>query len=198
MGGKQDGPALLGVVPDCRPEVATTLDVHARGWLVEDHQGRIRQQRQGEPQALLLATGTLAHDPAGDFRDPGSLENLVHGPGLGKHRGGQLDRLANGQVLEQTAGLHDRGNQAARDRGGRGHSEDADRALIRAAQAQDHVDRCRLARPVRPEEGGDLAKLETEVDAVDGTHGPEATSDAHQLEGRYCPDHRTALNTPSS
>ena len=52
---EQHCPALLGVLPDGRPEVAPALDVHPGGRLVEHQQLGIGQQRHGEPQPLLLA-----------------------------------------------------------------------------------------------------------------------------------------------
>ena len=76
---------------------------------------RVGQQRHREPQPLLLAAGALADPAVGDVGDAGALEHLVDRAGVREQRRGQLDGLADGEVLEQAAGLHDRGDQAVGD-----------------------------------------------------------------------------------
>ena len=49
-------------------------------------------------------------------------------------------------------------------------AQDLERAAIRRTQALEHLDRRRLARPVRAEEAEDLAAPDLERDTVDGVH----------------------------
>ena len=53
------------------------------------------------------------------------------------------------------------------------HPEDARIAAGGAAEPQDHVDRCRLARAVRAQEGDDLSGADGQVGAVNGGDGTE-------------------------
>src|SRR4051794_16142576 len=101
VGREDDGPAALGVGPDGAPELAAPLDVHPGGGLVEDEQLRLGQQRHGEAQPLLLAAGTLADPPARDLGQPGAVQHLGDRPGVREQRRGELDDLADGEVLEQ-------------------------------------------------------------------------------------------------
>jgi hypothetical protein len=61
---EDDRPARRGVIADGLPEVAPALHVHSLGRLVEDEQLRIRDQRHGEPQPLLLSPRALPDPPA--------------------------------------------------------------------------------------------------------------------------------------
>ena len=61
--------------------------------------------------------------------------------------------------------------------------EHADGALVGLPEAQDHVDRRRLAGAVGAEQRGDLAELEMQVDAIDGPDGAEGPMDAGELDG---------------
>ena len=78
MGGEQHRSAALGVAPDGGPEVAPALDVHPGRGLVEGHQRRVRQQRQGEPEALLLSARAFPDEAIGEVADPRPVEHLVH------------------------------------------------------------------------------------------------------------------------
>ena len=183
VGGEQDRPAPLRVATDGGPEVAAALDVHPGGGLVEGHQGGVGQQGHGEPQALLLAARALPDEAVGEMADARPFEDFVHGSRFCVDRGSQAEGLAHREVLEQTARLQHRGDEAARDGRGRRHPEDADRALIGLAKAQDHVDRGRLAGSVGAEQRGDLTDLEVKVDAVDRPHGAKAAVHVVQLDG---------------
>src|SRR4051794_2233913 len=96
---EHDGPAALRVGPDGVPELAPPLDVHPGRGLVEDEQLRLRQQGHGEPQPLLLAAGALADPPVGDLGEAGALEDLGDRAGVREQRGGELDGLADSEVL---------------------------------------------------------------------------------------------------
>ena len=50
---------------------------------------------------------------------PRPLEHFVHRTGVREEGGGQPNGLAHGKVLEQSAGLHDGGDEAAGDSGTR-------------------------------------------------------------------------------
>ena len=83
----------VGVLPDGRPEVAATLDVHAGRRLVEDEQLGVGQQGHREAQPLLLAARALADHAVADVADAGPLQDLVDRSGLREQRRGQLHRL---------------------------------------------------------------------------------------------------------
>ena len=128
--------ALLGVLADGRPEVAPPGDVHARGGLVEDEQLGVGQQRHREPQPLLLAARALAHPAVGDVGDAGPLQHLGHRTGVAEQAGGQPQRLLDGEVLEQAAGLHDRRDEPVADRVLRLHAVDRTLPVVGPGQAR--------------------------------------------------------------
>ncbi|HET9071682.1 MAG TPA: hypothetical protein VFN60_07180 [Acidimicrobiales bacterium] len=185
VGGEQDRAAGVGVVADRRPEVPPPLDVHALGRLVEDQQRRVRQQRHGEADPLLLPTGALAHHPPGDVGDPGPPHDLVHRAGGGEQVRGVLDDLGDGQVPQEPAVLHDRRHQAVADRVARVEAEDPGAAGGGRLQAEDQVDGGGLAGTVGPEEGHDLPGGDLQVDAGDGVDVPEPLLDTAQGDGRF-------------
>ena len=74
---------------------------------------------------------------------------------------------AHGEVLEQAAGLHHRGDESARDGLPWLHAEDFRRARGRPGQPQDDVDGGGLARAVGPEERDDLPRRDVQVDVPD-------------------------------
>ena len=93
------------------------------------------------------------------------------------------DGLADGEVLEQAAGLHHRRDEAAGDGLAGLDAEHLDRARGGLRQAEDHVDGRGLAGAVGAEEGHDLAGLELEVDAADGVHVTEVLGHPGQAYG---------------
>ena len=183
VGGEQHRAAAFRIAADGGPEVTPALDVHPRRGLVEGHQRRVRQQCQGEPEALLLSAGAFPHKSIGEVADPRPVEHLVHGSRFGIDRSGQANGLPHGEVLEQAARLHDGRHETPRDGRGRRHPEHLDSPLIGLTEAQDHVDRGGLAGSVRAKERGDLTELEVKIDAVDGVHGAEAPMHVLQVDG---------------
>jgi hypothetical protein len=165
---------VANVGADSAPEAAPALDVHAGGRLVEDQQLGLGQQRHREPQALLLSAGALAHPPVGDVGDAGPLEDLGHRAGVREQRRSQLDGLGDGELLEQTAGLHHRGDQAAGDGSAGRQAVDLDAARVGSRQPQHHVDGRGLPGTVRAEERDHLTRLDGEVQAVDRGDRAEA------------------------
>lgn len=155
----------------------------------------VGHERHREPHALLFAPGALAEAPVGEVGDAGGGEDVVDGPGVGEQGGDVLDALAHRQILEQSAGLHDGGDEATRDGRVRRHAEDADAARRRFAQAEDHVDRRRLARTVGAEERDDLAGRDLEVDPTDGLDAPVLAGKGlrHAGEGDGCVVHASSL-----
>ena len=121
--------------------------------------------------------------------DAGSFQDLIDGTRIGVQRRRQPNRLAHRDVLEQAARLHDRAHETPRDGRGRGQAEHAHGPLVRLSEAQDHVDRGRLAGAVGAQQRGDLTELELKVDAIDGPHRTERPMHVAQLDRgwRSCP-----------
>jgi len=80
--------------------------------------------------------------------------------------------------------------------------------VIGCPEAQDHVDRRRLARTVRAEEGRDLAELEPQVDPIHRTDRAEAPMNVAELDGnswarnclgrRFDPKHVVECTEPAA
>ena len=100
-----------------------------------------------------------------------------------EQRAGQLERLPDGDVLEEAGGLHHRGDEAVRDGAARGLAEHGDRAGGRFGEAEDHVDGRGLTGAVRPEEGDDLAGPDFQVDAPDRVDGAEVLPQTGRRDG---------------
>lgn len=154
----------------------------------------VGHERHREPHALLFDPGALAEASVGEVGEVGGREDVVDGPGVGKQGGDVLDALAHRQFLEQSAGLHDGGDEATCDGRVRRHAEDADATRRRFAQAEDDVDR-RLARTVRAEERDDLAGRDLEVDPTGVLDAPVLAGEGlrHAGEGDGCVAHASSL-----
>ena len=117
--------------------------------------------------------------------DAGRPQDLVDRARVGEEARGVRHGLADREVLEQAAGLHHRGDEAAGDRLARLEAEHLDRAGRGLREPEDHVDGRGLAGAVGAEEGDDLALLEGQVDAADGVDGAEVLGDPGDLDGGH-------------
>ena len=187
---EEDGAPAGGVLTDGRPEVAPPGDVHPGGRLVEDEQLGVGQQGHGEPEPLLLAAGALVDPPVADVRDTGPLHHPVDGDVVDEERAGQLEGLADADVLEQPGRLHDGGDEAVRDGAPRALPEHGDGAGGGVGEAEDHVDRRGLAGAVGAEERDDLPLPDLQVDAADGVDRAEVLAQSRRRDGEVgAPEH---------
>jgi hypothetical protein len=160
------------------PERAASLDVHRDGGLVEDEQVGIRDERDREAGPLRLASRELLCSAVGDLLDAGEPDGLLHGEGRRIERRHHLEQLAHREVAEERAGLEHRARSPGRDRVARRLAEEHRPTIVGLEQAEQHVDRRRLARAVRPEERDGLARLDREVDLANRADGA-----VHAVEG---------------
>lgn len=202
--GEQDRTALGGLLAHGRPERLAGGDVHAGGRLVEDDQVVGPGGRQREADALLLAARELVDLAVGYLRDPGAVHDLGDRVRLGVQVAAELDQLAYGHVLHQAAALQHRADLAGVD-GLRGrHAEEADRAGVGVAQAEQQVEGGGLAGAVGAEQGDRLTGVQPQRQVGHGTDVAVAlvhVLEAHHglcgpLGGRCCLRHGSRFAQP--
>ena len=197
--GEDDGATPLGLGLHRLPELLAGAHVHAGGGLVEQQQVRFGQQGEREAQPLLLAAGALAHLAARDAGGAGALQRRVDGDVRGVAGGDHGDGFADGQVVEQAAGLEHGAHATGAHGGLRGPAQNGESARGRGREPQHHVEERGLAGAVGTQERDDLAALDLEVDAGDRMDGPrtgaEVPMDTRRVEGcgRGCCVHASSL-----
>jgi hypothetical protein len=177
VGGEQDGLAAGGELAHGPPEAVAALDVHCHSRLVEHQQGRVADDRHGEAHALGLPAGELLRALAGDLAQAGELQHLVHLQRLWVQRGHHLDQLAHGQVADQRARLQHRADRPPSDGLAGPSTEHRHRALVGLEQAEEHVDRGRLAGAVGTEQGDGLTRRDAHVHAPHGADRPRGSAE---------------------
>ncbi|HEY8858910.1 MAG TPA: hypothetical protein VIM27_05610, partial [Gaiellales bacterium] len=150
------------------PTIAPALDVHGHRWLVQHQQVGVADERDGEARTLGLAAGELLRPALGDRLDSDQLEHLLDRQGVGVQAGHHREQLAHGEIAYELPGLEHRADRAVHDRLGGRPAEERDRAAVRSRQAEQHVDRRRLAGAVRAEQRDRLARCHRDVDAAHG------------------------------
>ena len=106
---------------------------------------------------------------------PVERDDLVDIERIGKQRRHQHDQLADGEVADQGAGLEHPSHQSRVDGLARRPAEDADGSAVRLGEAEQHVDRRRLARAVGPEQRHGLpGAIVTSIPLTAGTGPPGA------------------------
>jgi len=183
-------PRLLVQLPDVVPDVAARLGVEAEGGLVEEQDLGPVGQAPGDLQAPLHAARVLVDQHAGLVGELDQGQDLVDAaPALGLaeavHHGVELEVLAAGQAAVEGRLLEDDADalahgvavagdvEAGHDGGARGRPE----------EGREHVDRRRLAGPVRAEKPEQLALGDGERDAVDGGEAVERLDQAFHAYG---------------
>ena len=138
--------------------------VEVRERLVEQQDARVRRERPGEGDALLLAAGDLGHAPVLEPREPGERERLGDARGRSAARRAPAalepegDVLADGHVREERVVLEDHAEAAALGRGGRDVlAVDEDAPRVGRLEAGDQPQHRRLAAAGGTEERDDLA-----------------------------------------
>src|SRR5262245_8361337 len=208
-----DGRAELVVDAQDEPaHVLLFLEVHARHGLVEEEEGRLGGEGARQLHALLQpvrqpARGRLANgldlQEVDDALDEGAVLELLtlrRPPveAFQEEAPAHLQQAARHDVVEHAHALEQRHVlKGARD-AQRGHivglevgavlAVEADVALVGMVEAADHVEERGLPRPVRPDDGGDLAAPDREAHALQRLHRAEAHADPLHLEQRRAAD----------
>jgi hypothetical protein len=112
------------------------------------------------------------------------VQYFCYRPGLREQARGVPGGFLDGEVLQQAAGLHHRGDQPARDGLARLHPEHRHLARSRPGQPEDHVNGRCLARAIRAEERDDLTRGDVQVDALDRLDRAEALVQALKLDSQ--------------
>ena len=165
-----------GQVAQERAHPGDALGVHAVERLVHHQHRRVAEQRGGDAEALAHAEGVAARLP------------LRHGGEAGQadapRRRGRADRpwecashsrwlralrLGWSAAASSSAPRWLSGCRSCR----YGLAVDRGRALVWCVEAENDAHRGRLARAVRPDEAGDLARRDGEGHAVEGLRRPE-------------------------
>ena len=169
------GPAFAGLADD-RPHVAAPDRVQRGRRLVQDHECGIPQQRRREAQALLHPLAEAAGPLVGAIGEAGEGQHPLDlcrsrarcEAGQGGVETEHLVGREPGLVPEQLGQVAD---PAARLAVPDPTTEHRPLARRRPRQAEQQLDRRRLARPVGAEEAEHLAGLDVQVERVE-RHGP--------------------------
>ena len=174
---QQHGHTRLPEGADDLPDPADAGWVESVGRLVEDEQVGVLEQRSGDGQPLLHPGGVAPVVVAGTVGEPDLLERGVDRGA--RHADGpreQAEVLATGERREE-AGFLDDGPDAVDDLWQLGRHlepEEPHRALGRAGQPEQHLDRAGLAGTVRAQEPVHPARSDVEVETVDCHHTSRA------------------------
>ena len=158
--------------------------------LVHQEQGRPRDQRPRQRDALLLSPAELLGPP---LRAPCELDlrqRLLHPPGdlrRGHAAGAQAvgNVVGHVQVREHGVALEDHADVPAP--GGQrvdAAAGEVDGALVRGEQTGQDAQEGALAAAAGAEEGQEFAGLQAQIDGLEGSDGPEALAQA--LDGEGC------------
>ena len=159
------------------------LDVHRDRRLVEHEQVGVADERDREADALRLAAGELLGAPVGDVADPGA----ARAPRRRRADAGRATAIISTSSRTVTSRIRApvwsiAPTAPAVDRGLRRRPEDRDAAGVGLEQPEQHVDRRRLARAVRPEQRDGLARRDGDVDPAHGAHVAEGLGEPVQLD----------------
>jgi DNA-binding NarL/FixJ family response regulator len=158
---EQDGHTVLSDLADRLEEAIDELRSKSQRRLVEQEQPRLREQRAGDRQLLLLASGQRARRPPERFpEDREAPEHVLeHGrrsPPIGARGPAEQQVLAYSQRAEDVAPLEDEGDAAPDDCLRRNPcerlAEVRDRARRDRHKSEDRGEGRRLAGAVRPVE----------------------------------------------
>ena len=182
---------MAGKVAHRRPEGVPALDVHPDGRLVEHEQLGVADQRDGESEPLGLAAAEALRAAVGDRLDLRERERFVNVERLGEERCDHRHELARGQLAQDAARLEHDPDPALLNRLFGRRSEDRNRSGVGRLEAEQHVDRRRLAGPVGPEQRDGLAGVHGDVDASNrvnrASRRPVGLLEATQLDTRRRP-----------
>jgi len=178
---QQHAGAGLGDGADHRNQAADHHRGQAQRQLVDQHVPRLRDQSLGQHDHLLLAAGQGAGQRSQPQAELGEQPQDLLAAGLGLLAGqgvaGHAQVVLDGQIREQAAALGDDRDAGLADpfRAPAGDLSVVEeyRPGLGLQDAADGQDQGRLARAVRPEEGGDLAGRDLDRDlSYDGAPAP--------------------------
>src|SRR6266851_3920556 len=174
---------------DQGPDLTGPLRVQAVGRLVQDHQVPRPEQAGRDAEPLLHAEGVGAVPLVGGGEQADLIERMVDPRPCGAQVRGGIGGVAPGQIL--AAGQKRVEGRALDQRAdSRQHRVEAvpgvgakhpERSCRGVHQAEQHPDRSRLARAVRPEEAVDAAVRYRQVDVVDSEL---SAAETHREPGR--------------
>src|SRR5215472_14471750 len=174
MRRQQHGDAISLQTADHGEKFLGRMRIQSRGWLVEDGDAWLLHQDLGEAEALAHAAREGANSFAPNIRHPYprqrcrnsfvdlSPRQTCQAPGIGEVvarrqpviKADRIRKIADAALdLERIAQRVETGDLGA--------------SPGRLGQPQQHQDRRRLARPVRPEDADDLSRMYFEIDVVD-------------------------------
>ena len=192
-------PPLLPDVLDPRPQLTARLRIETGGWLVEQQQRGIVDDRDVEGESLLLSAGELLERLVGFVLESDlaqAVGDLLVGerhpvePGVQPHdlRDLQLGLKAGRLKLHAHSGPGLGGMAPAVD------AVEQDRPRLRPDQPFDRAQRARLARTVWPEQSEDLSPSDLEADRVDCRLGPVGDRQVAHLEDPGDPSDSTDVS----
>ncbi len=159
---EHDGQAVAVQLVEQVQHLVTGSDVDPGRWLVHEQELGTPQQRPGDEHALLLAAGQLADVPTGELSDAEALEDGDDVAPLVLRRPGQQPRAP--ARHEHALGHGDREAPVHRlelgDVGDREPRPALDRAALRRHRAEQQPQQRRLARARRPDDAGELPRLD--------------------------------------
>jgi hypothetical protein len=170
-------PSSWGEPRDLLPHVGAALGVEPGRRLVQEQDARVVDEGEGEIETALHAARVAADLAVGGLHQADALEQSVAArAALGLRdaleRGLEAHVLAPGEQAVEGCFL-ERGADRHPHLGALSHdvvTRHARRARGGRQQRGEHEDGRRLARAVGPEEAVDLARLDGQVDPVDGPH----------------------------
>jgi hypothetical protein len=182
-------PARATDVVEHAPRLLRDVGVEARRRLVEHEQVGVVEEGAREPRRGLLSEREVA--------EPGrcqlcQVQQVDRAADRAARRA--VERGVDAEVLRDAEPpVHERLGRGEADASERGlrpvvriEPEEAHRARRRADDAQEHVQRRRLACAVRSEEAEHLTRADVERRAVDGDVLPEALREIAHHDGRLC------------
>ena len=197
VGDEEDGLALGLELRDELVELGDLLVGEGGGGLVHDHDAGVDREGAGDGDEVLVGDAEVAEADAGV---DGGADAGEHGAGVGGEPGpvdqaeagaggvAEVDVLGDGEVVEEDGLLVDRGDAGVG--GGVGRREAGRRAVegegagVGLVDAGQDLDEGRLAGAVLADEGGHLARVEAEGDAVEGADAGEGLRDAVEGQDR--------------
>ena len=180
---------------DQLPELSARQRVNSGGWLIEDQQIRVVNQRTAQPELLLHPAGQLSRRAIAKRRQVGAGEQLAYPPlallarlpeqpaeevGVLKDRQRRIKVLA--QPLRHICDARE--HRVAKSRVGYIAAEHCNFARLYSPDAGDDAKQRRFSNPVGPYQANHLAGGNVQVHAIEGYHSPVTLRDFSQARYR--------------
>ena len=189
--GDEDGEALRRQVGEDIPELAARDGIDAGGWLVEQQDAGLRDQRTDERELLPHAAAQLSGEAAGEAVHvehaqvlPAAIEDRLRLDAA--QIAAVADVFVDGEVWIEAEGL---GEVAGlRTHLARRPAEDVGDAGGRFHHAGENLEGRGLARAIGADEAEDLARVDCKADAAHGLERAVALGEAASFNGWRCGD----------